>query len=203
MLSLSPRYDLFRFVLPKDFLPKEIEEKYHKVLNKNAGVIVKPIDYLNESIKGITIPGINDLLMTQDQHEHNPIIRSDTAPAGLGRINIEPNHTVNYKTSLNPLEKIDKELKVTFRMNQGLYNYYMLYETIFHRVCKHIDAPIDDILYVEILNDQGEICGRIVFENCDINGIDGLDFSYDKTTRDSGDFSLSIKFNNINFEFLP
>ena len=28
MLSLSPRLDLFVFKFPKDFLPKEIEEKY-------------------------------------------------------------------------------------------------------------------------------------------------------------------------------
>ena len=73
MLSLSPRYDLFRFELPKDFLPESVQEKYQKILSKNAGVIVSPIDYLNESIQSVHIPGINDLVVEQTQHESNPI----------------------------------------------------------------------------------------------------------------------------------
>ena len=60
MLSLSPRYDLFKFELPKTFLPKEVTEKYQKLLAA-TGVVSKPIDYLNESIQGINIPGISDL----------------------------------------------------------------------------------------------------------------------------------------------
>ena len=39
MLSLSPRYDLFRFSLPKDFLPDTVIEKYSNIINKNAAVI--------------------------------------------------------------------------------------------------------------------------------------------------------------------
>ena len=37
MLSLSPRYDLFRFHIPKTFIPEEIEEKYTTVLSKKQG----------------------------------------------------------------------------------------------------------------------------------------------------------------------
>ena len=46
MLSLSPRYDLFKFELPKTFLPEEVNEKYHKILSRNAGVLITPIEYL-------------------------------------------------------------------------------------------------------------------------------------------------------------
>ena len=63
MLSLSPRYDLFRFNFPIDFLPEEIEEKYSKILNKDPNVLINPIDYLNESIQGVTFPGIKELLV--------------------------------------------------------------------------------------------------------------------------------------------
>ena len=55
MLSLSPRYDLFKFSFPKDFLPEEVLVKYNKVLSKNAGVITNAIDYLNESIQGVSL----------------------------------------------------------------------------------------------------------------------------------------------------
>ena len=200
-LSLSPRYDLFRFCLPKDFLPEDVETKYATILSRNAGVIVKPIDYLNESIKGIHIPGISGLVMDQIQHESHPA--GGNRSNKLGRIQVEPQHTMSYTSTGNPLEKIERELKVTFRMNQGLYNYYMLYETIFNHYCKHIDMPTDKVMYVEILDETGTITGRVKFKDIQLDGIDGLDFGYDKTTRDAGTFDITFKFNNIDFEFIP
>lgn len=201
-LSLSPRYDLFKITLPKDFLPDSVIEKYYKILSQNPGVISSPIDYLNESIKGIRIPGINSLVMEQTQHEYNPIKRISGFNK-LGKINVEPQHSVVYKSAGNPLEKIEREFKITFRMNQGLYNYFMLYETIFNYYDKDIDEENPSIIYVEILDETGTIRGRLIFKDSHIDGIDGLDFSYDKTTREDGTFDVTFKYNNIDFEFIP
>lgn len=196
MLSLSPRYDLFKFSFPKDFLPKEVEEKYQKLLNKNQAVITTPIDYLNESIQGINFPGISDILVQQQQHSSNDIKR------GLGKINVEPKTDITYQTTSNPLDKITKEFKVTFRFNQGLYNYFMLYETIFHQICKPIDRGHIPVLYIELLGESGVITSRILFKDVLIDGIDGLEFNFNKTERDSGTFDVIFKFNNIDFEFI-
>lgn len=196
MLSLSPRYDLFKFSFPKDFLPKEVEEKYQKMLNKNQAVITTPIDYLNESIQGINFPGISDILIQQQQHSSNDIKR------GLGKINVEPKTDITYQTTSNPLDKITKEFKVTFRFNQGLYNYFMLYETIFHQVCKPIERGHIPVLYIELLGESGVITSRILFKDVLIDGIDGLEFNFNKTERDSGTFDVTFKFNNIDFEFI-
>lgn len=196
MLSLSPRYDLFKFSLPKDFLPKEVEEKYQKLLNKNQAVLTTPIDYLNESIQGINFPGISDILIQQQQHSFNDIKR------GLGKINVEPKTDITYQTPSNPLDKISKEFKVTFRFNQGLYNYFMLYETIFYQICKPIDRGHIPVLYIELLGESGVITSRILFKDVLIDGIDGLEFNFNKTERDSGTFDVTFKFNNIDFEFI-
>lgn len=196
MLSLSPRYDLFKFSLPKDFLPKEVEEKYQKLLNKNQAVLTTPIDYLNESIQGINFPGISDILIQQQQHSSNDIKR------GLGKINVEPKTDITYQTTSNPLDKITKEFKVTFRFNQGLYNYFMLYETIFYQICKPIDRGHIPVLYIELLGESGVITSRILFKDVLIDGIDGLEFNFNKTERDSGTFDVMFKFNNIDFEFI-
>ena len=107
MLSLAPRMDLFRFVLPKDFLPAEVEEKYYKLFQQNAGVITTPIDYLNESIMGVSFPGISDINIIQDQHGSNSIKESNLGK-GMGKINVEPKHEIVYTTPDNPLEKIEK-----------------------------------------------------------------------------------------------
>ena len=195
MLSLPPRYDLFRFELPKTFLPPEVNEKYQKILSRNAGVLVTPIDYLNESIQGINIPGMSELITEQQQHSHNSI-------QGLGKINVEPSRQQSYKATGNPLDKINKEITITFRFNQGFYNYFMLYETIFWKYCKPTNYPNEDVLYIELMDETGRVSSRIKFFDCVIDGIEGLEFTYSKMERDSGTFNITFKFNNIDFVFI-
>lgn len=196
MLSLSPRYDLFRFQFPRDFLPKEVEEKYIKIINKEPGVITSCIDYLNESIQGTNLPGVSDVNVSQVQHSSNIIERTSK------RLNVEPKTDIIHTSSSNPLDKINKEFKVTLRMNQGLYNYFMLYETLFHYICKPILRDEEPVLYIELMDEDGVVRSRIKYIDCHMDGIDGLDFTFNKTERDSGTFDITFKFNNIDFEFL-
>ena len=196
MLSLSPRYDLFRFQFPRDFIPTEISERYGKIIMEEFGTITSPIDYLNESIQGISFPGISDVNVAQQQHSSNELKRKSN------RLNVEPKTDIIYTSTATPLDKINKEFKVTFRMNQGLYNYFMLYEMLFHYICKPILREEEPVLYVEILDESGVVRSKIKYMDCHIDGIDGLDFSYNKIERDSGTFDVIFKFNNIDFEFV-
>lgn len=199
MLSLSPRFDLFKFLLPLDFLPESIEGKYRNILIQNAGVIQSPIDYLNESIQSITIPGFSDLNISQNQNSRNGIVRGQR---NLGRINVEPTHEQTYIGSENPLSKISKEFKVTFRLNQGLYNYFMIYETIFYRYLKDIGEQQDKVFLIDLLDETGTVTSRIKLIDVFIDGIDGLDFTYSKVDRESNTFDVTFKFNNIDFVFI-
>jgi hypothetical protein len=196
MLSLSPRYDLFRFALPKDFLPEEVEEKYAAIIRNNQAVITTPIEYLNESIQGINFPGVSDVVIQHTQHASNDIKRT------LGKLNVEPKVDVSYQTPSNPLDKIEHTFKVTFRTNQGLYNYFMLYETLFHQICKPIARPHHPVFYIELLNEVGEVTAKIIFKDVLMNGMDGMEFNYNKQGRESGTFDVNFKFNNIDFEFV-
>ena len=194
MLSLSPRYDLFRFELPKTFLPNEVSTKYEKLFLKNPGVIQTPIDYLNESIQGITFPGINDILIQQMQHSTNGIVPKSN------KSNVEPKTDITYTSSNNPLDKIDKQFQLTFRMNQGLYNYFMLYETIFYRICKPTRYGPDPVLVLDILGESGVVVSRVKLFDVYIDGIEGLEFNFNKIEREAGTFNVTFKFNNIDFE---
>ncbi len=196
MLSLTPRYDQFRFHFPKEFLPKEVTEKWMTFMAKDSQVLTTPIDYLNESIKGITLPGISDLIVTQTQHSSNPVRRT------INRMNTEPNQNNSTYVTNNPLDKIDRKVTVTFRMNQGLYNYFMLYETVFHRICKQHLYKDGDELVIDILGETGVVMARIYLHQCYIEGLEGLDFSYDKVERQSETFTMTLVFNNIDMEFV-
>lgn len=203
-LSLSPRLDLFSFKFPKDFLPDEINEKYAKVLNKEKNVIISPIDYLNESIQGVTMPGLQNLLVEQQQHSplHPANIHPQKGLAGA-RVSIEPERINQTYSPANILSQIGGELKVTFRRNQGLYNYLMLYETAFYKCLKQYASNDGDRVFVlNILDETGLIIGRIQFFDPRIDSIDGIEFSYNKLDRQPDTFDITFKYNNIDFDLV-
>lgn len=199
MLSLSPRYDLVRFYLPKSFLPPEIEAKYTAILNKENGTMNTAIDYLNESIQGVTMPGISELTIQQTQHGSNRIPTDGTRGK---KLNVEPSHDITYLTPGNPLEKLEKEFKVTFRANQGLLNYFMLYETAFHYACREYEWECEPVMYIELCNENGTVIARVKYIDVHMDGIEGRDFNYTKIDREADTFDVTFKFNNIDFEYL-
>lgn len=204
MLSLSPRLDLFVFRFPKDFLPEEIEKKYTILLNKEKSLIRTPIEYLNESIQGISFPGISDLLVEQQQISQHPENLKAQSGLKLKRVNVEPTrNNVTYSPN-NILSQIGGEFTVTLRKNQGLYNYFMMYETIFYKVLKEFDnvTKEDDVFEIDILDSTGKVIGRVKLFQPRIDGIDGLEFSYNKLERQVETFDLKFRFNNIDFDIL-
>lgn len=195
-LSLSPRFDLFRFELPKDWFPDELVEKYTYLLNRDTSVVTDPVNYINESIQGINIPGLSDLTIQQNQISRNTFRPSSSS------YNTEPYHENSYKNPANPISLIEKEFKVTFRQNQGLYNYFMLYECVFWHICKpQLFDRGEDVFCIDILNDVGEICCKIKLMQPSVSSLDGLEFSYSKAERSDEAFTLSFNFNNIDFDF--
>lgn len=203
-LSLSPRLDLFVFRFPKDFLPEEIEKKYTLLLNKEKSLIRTPIEYLNESIQGISFPGISDLLIEQQQNSQHPENLNAQSGLKMKRVNVEPaRNNVTYSPK-NILSQIGGEFTVTLRKNQGLYNYFMIYETIFYKVLKEYDnvTKKDDLFEIDILDSTGKVIGRVKLFQPRIDGIDGLEFSYNKLERQVETFDLKFRFNNIDFDII-
>lgn len=204
MLSLSPRLDLFVFKFPKDFLPEEIEKKYTLMLNKEKSPIRTPIEYLNESIQGISFQGLSDLLVEQQQISQHPENLNAQSGIKMKRVNIEPaRNNVTYSPK-SILSQIGGEFTVTLRKNQGLYNYFMIYETIFYKVLKEYDnvTKKDDLFEIDILDSTGKVIGRVKLFQPRIDGIDGLEFSYNKLERQVETFDLKFRFNNIDFEII-
>lgn len=201
-LSLAPRFDQFRFMIPKEYIPATVREKYDRMLAKNPSPFMSSMDYLNESIKGISLPAIENLIVEQPQISRN----SNTENGRLrGRINIEPAHTNVTLSSENILSKINNTFTVTFRQNQGLYNYFMIYESIFHRYMKpelyrQNETELFDIVF---LDEESIPVSRMMLYQPEFNGISGLDFSYDKVERQTDTFEVVFTFNDIDFDFFP
>lgn len=201
-LSLPPRFDQFRFMIPKEYIPQVVRNKYDKILAKDPSVFMNSMDYLNESIRGVTLPAIENLVVEQQQVSHNGMEETGVLK---GKANIEPHHPVNTLSSENILTKIGNTFTVTFRQNQGLYNYFMIYESIFYRYLKpelyHMnDNELFDIIF---LDENSLPVSRMMLYQPEFNGISGLEFSYDKVDRQVDTFDVTFSFNNIDFDFIP
>lgn len=201
-LSLAPRFDQFRFMIPKEYIPQEVRDKYDKILTRNPSTFMNSMDYLNESIKGITLPAIENLVVEQRQVSHNSTEENGKLK---GHINIEPAHTTTTLSDENILSKIGNTFTVTFRQNQGLYNYFMIYEAIFHRYTKpklyHMNE--NELFDVIFLDENSLPVSRMMLFQPEFNGISGLEFSYDKVERQSDTFDVTFTFSNIDFDFIP
>jgi hypothetical protein len=174
------------------------------MIAQNQSVVLDPVGYVNESIVGITFPGISDLAMTQQQTSTN---YGTGKGQGLGHISREPIRDNTYFSAENILSKIEKEFTVTMRRNSGLYNYFLMYETIMWKYDKRSTVEQstgrNDLFIIDILDDTGSVTSKITLYNPLPSGIEGLEFSYDKVERQNDNFTVTFSFNNIEYDFLP
>ena len=130
MLSLKGRQDNWRLLFDDDFLPKEIVEKYSKVLATRKSFISKPIDFINETIQKIQLLGFSNASFQQQQTTHGSPVRN---PNRIDQNYFQGGHDdVSYRAVTNPLSVIDKTLNVHFRMSQGYLNYFMIFENFWY-----------------------------------------------------------------------
>ena len=52
------------------------------------------------------------------------------------------------------------------------------------------------------MNDDGIAVARLKLFQPRIDGIDGLEFNYNKTERETGTFDIKFRFNNIDFDIV-
>lgn len=190
MLSLNPRYNLFRFCIPKELIPEDILEKWTEILNRDYKQPIRnPIDIINESVVGVNIPGINESVVKQAQTGKNSL---------TGKI--EPLSDVAYRSTASPWEIIEPSITVTFRHIQGFYNYLLLYESWFYHHSKASTEFMPD-LYLEFLNESGEIIMYMQLMSPVFSGLDGFDLSYDRVERGTDNFTITFTGRAIDFDF--
>lgn len=204
MLSLSPRYDQYRLQLPKEFLEPELYKKYSKLLASQNGVITDPMQYLNESIVDIEVFGIDDITLKQIQTSTNARMLKSASKSGLGRIKHEPSTEITYTAYDGaPIEWIDRALNINCRINQGFYNYFMVYEELFHKFIKPGDKHSYDVIPLYILGEDGTVAVRLDFIDVYFQGIDGLEFTYTNVERQNNTFTIKLVYNDIEVNFTP
>lgn len=201
MFTLKSRQDLFRCTLPKEFIPQEIDEKYTELLKRNKSFIYSPIEFLNETIQGIQVLGFTQAAAIQQQHGIGNMATSQNTIQN--NLFLHASSDVAYRSDMNPLNLIDKTLRITFRHTLGFTNYFMLLESfwiMYRRDTKYSTMP--HYISVELFDDIGATISKIMMYEPIIDGIDMLDLNYTNPISSSQTFNVEIKYSNIEFELI-
>ena len=201
MLALRGRQDNFRLLLPKDFLCKEIEEKYSNILKEKHGVFKSPIDFLNETIQRVEVLGFTDATIQQQQSSRGePLVKKDRIKQNNF---LYPSTDYNYRSEVSPIALTDRTINIEFRHTLGFLNYFMVYENFWYMFSR--DKTYKELfnrINVDIMNEIGSIYCRIVLFDPLMNAMDMLSLDYTQPVAQSQSFKVEFKYSNFDFEFI-
>lgn len=201
MFGLKGRKDAFRLIFPKEFICKEIEEKYTLILKEKHGYYIAPIDFINESIQRVNVLGFNNATIIQNQsYRGEPLIDPNRVKENEF---MYPSGEVNYRSPVAPITLTDRTFTVEFKHSVGFLNYFLLYENFWYLFSRDREyKEMMQELYIDIFNEIGEIYARIALKSPFINSMDMLSFDYTQPIASSESFKIEFKYNNFDLQFL-
>ena len=201
MFTLKGKRDAFRCTLPKEFLMPEIVEKYSKILQKAHSFYTTPIDFLNETIQGVDVLGFTQATVQQQQTGRGTFATSPNTIEANKFLHTATDFT--YRSEMNPLQLIDKTIRLKFRHTLGYINYFMLFENFFYqyrRDTKYSQLP--EFIPIYLLDENMVEYAKLMLYHPMIDGMDMLSFDFTSPTAQSETFNLEMKYSNIDFDFI-
>jgi hypothetical protein len=179
-MILNSRNNLFNFQFPRNFIPKEVADKYKKYLNRMPGnIITEPIDFVNYSIQGVSVPGISFDPVTQNNNDG----------------------TVRYHRGAQPIQNlIERQFSVTMQSLDGFINYWIMQDTLLYYYSKGVTKPFTDDIKLQLLDGEGIHLVSVVFEKPVMNSISELDLNMSQNVAEFNTFSINFYYNKFNIE---
>jgi len=179
-MILNSRNNLFNFKFPRTFIPKEVADKYRVYLNRMPGnIMTEPIDFINYSIQGISIPGI-----TFDPIEQSP-----------------NDGTITYHRGAQPIQNtIERQFTVEMQLLDGYINYWILQDTLLYYYSREKREPFMNDLKLQILDAEGIHVMSAVFEKPIMNSITELDLNMSSNIAEFNTFTLNFYYNKFNLK---
>ena len=179
-MILNSRNNLFNFKFPRKFIPEEVAEKYKKYLNRMPGnLMTEPIDFINYSIQGVSIPGIS-----------------------FDPIEVTPNDgTITYHRGSIPIQNtIERQFTVEMQLLDGFINYWIMQDTLLYYYSKQKKEPFTDDLKLQILDAEGIHVMSAVFEKPIFNQISELELNMSSNIAEFNTFTLNFYYNKFNLK---
>lgn len=179
----------------------EIVEKYTKILQKAHSFYTEPIDFLNETIQGVDVLGFTQATVQQQQTGTGYYASSPATVEANKFLHTSTDFT--YRSEVNPLQLLDKTLRLKFRHTLGYINYFMLFENFFYqyrRDTKYSELP--EYIPIYLLDENMTEYAKIMLYQPIIDGMDMLSFDFTSPVAQSETFNIELKYSNIDFDFI-
>ena len=174
-MRLSAQNNQFKFLLPYYMLEKRLEEQFMKLLVKNFIPYDSPMDYINSTLKEITMPSLTFDLVQQTVYHGK---------------------TLSHKESKPIQDKFANEIQLTFRAVDSYLNYYMLLQVLVEFYLNNEKRAIDQF-HVEILDQYGDKVYTVLFRDCFFKGVGEVSLGYNKFDISEKTFTLTVRYNWI------
>lgn len=179
-MILNSRNNLFDFRFPKNFIPKEVAEKYKKYLHKIPGnMLENPIDFINYTIQEVNLPGIS----------FDPVTQADN------------DGTTRYHRGRLPIQNlIERQFTVKFQLLDAYINYWILTDTLLYYYADETpDKYVPDVK-LRILDAEGLGVASIGFEKPIMNSISDLNLNLAENVAEFNTFEVNFYYNMFNIK---
>ena len=179
-MRLSSMSNAFIFNLPQDFLTQDAIIEYRVLLEKNYIQYENVLDYLNSSIKSVSYPGLSFEMPKQMQ------------PFGKN---------INYKPAINVQDLSSRELIITFRSIDSDLNYWIMYDIFIKHYLDSINLWVKPFT-ITALDVNRDAIYNIIFKEIIAYNLSENIFDYSQQKIVNKEFTLNIKYNFIEMDFL-
>lgn len=168
----------FRF--PKEFIPREISDRWRKILDLTPGYPIKsPVDLVNWSVQSIDLP----------EYTYQPIIQVNSEGVSKKLI-----------SSLPVEELTTKQMTVNFAILDGWVNYWILYEA-YNEYYKNAESQyIQDGIQIGLNTVNGLQIGVVQLYNVLFTQLGSISVNFTNNNIDSNSFSITLEYNQIEFK---
>jgi hypothetical protein len=179
-MLISAKNNQFRFSFPRNFIPKEIADKYKSYFTKIPGSLIKdPIDFFNYGIQSINLPGPS----------FTPVEQNDN-----------PGSTRNFRSSLPTTELFDRNMTVTMQAYDGWINYWMAVEIFQHYYSSKTSKKqyIPEGVGIQMIDSEGYTLVTVQLKDMLMTGISSLDLNFSSNTIEFQTFDINFVYNDLN-----
>lgn len=192
-MSLNPNTDKFTIEFGENFYVKSLMKKYNDFLFHKNSPIKDIQSHIHESIQSIQIPGMQ-LNVTNANNMSNI--------GAAGNLKSQAALTVNRNYIGNsPINEIIEGTTVTVTFRNTLINWMYIYELFRNFYSRN--SGLNEFYVNIVLRDSAEIpMINIMFDDCFISALPGLEFSYNTSFRESKTFDVTFTFNKMDVGFI-
>jgi len=179
-MLLNSRQNGFIFNFPKGFFSASLEKKYHAYVKRMPIPYDTLKDFMNATIQQVTFPTFQGI----DHVEQ-------TRPGGYRQ---------NYKSSTNIQNLIRRDFTVTFKLGEGLINYWIIYESMVEFLDFQNENQYLPDLGLMLLDHEGIIMASVKFQQPIYTSLSETQLNYSSTTPQFQTFSVGFRCNYVDIK---